>query len=75
MYFAARDCSLVGGWAATPVAASGELQCLEKADAGCPWYSCALMLKGGGKLLLWLSVKLHCWETPGISQPPPGPGH
>lgn len=74
MYCAARACSLVGGWAVTPVAASGELQCLEQADAASPWYSCALMLKGRGKLLLWLSVKLHCWEMPGISRPPPGPG-
>lgn len=74
MHCSARACSLVGGWAATPAAASGELQCLQKADAGSPQCSCASVLKGRGRLLLWPSVKLHCWEMPGISWPPPGPG-
>lgn len=32
------------------------------------------MVKGRGKLLLRPSVKLHCWEMPGISWLPPGPG-
>jgi len=30
--------------------------------------------KGRGKLLLCPSVKLHYWETRGISRPPRGPG-
>lgn len=34
----------------------------------------ASLVKDRGKLLLWPSVKLRCWEMPGISRPPPGPG-
>lgn len=64
--------SVWGDWAVDR--AGRNVQCGE-GRCGLSSLLALLMARGGGTLLLWPAVKLHCWEMPGISQSPPGPGH